>query len=117
MAGVCLRGESAHSGRPHENGMQALFHGPFTYLRDTGCLEVQPDTPVVWPPGTRRVRDEDRVGVDVPGLGRLWEGQRWESGGGNSPLSSVVGLAPDEPCVPKHNGAGEVRLSLLAVDR
>ena len=96
-----------------ENGMQARMTGPFEYRRDLGCLVLR-GMGVAWPPGTRPVRDGERHGVDVPGLGVLWEGQQWAAGGGSSPLDRVEGLPSDDPCL---SVDGTEAMSLIAVDQ
>jgi hypothetical protein len=61
---------------------------------------------LLWPPGTRPVVAEDgRRGVDVPGHGRVLDGDRVEAGGG-APSDPTRYRIPED-CIPGNQAASE----------
>ncbi|NUW44619.1 hypothetical protein [Nonomuraea rhodomycinica] len=74
-------------------GADMIVGGTLRYQAEGRCLTVSSPrdgretvfTPV-WPAGTRPVNDGARRGVDVPGFGRIMEGDRVDAGGDEWPM-------------------------------
>jgi hypothetical protein len=87
-----------------DRGMLALLPGSVEVV--DGCLGVGGHV-VIWPHGTVLVED-DTPTVDVPGLGRLTEGDEVEIGGGfilehtsqdhEGPFGTTSGVTVPAPC-------------------
>jgi hypothetical protein len=96
-------------------GMQAALKGFVSYRESADCINLPRAKAAVWPAGSRPASQGDRVGVEVPRLGILWEEQEWTNGGGGLPLSMIEGLSPDEPCIDRGAPANSGVMILAAI--
>jgi hypothetical protein len=87
-----------------EGGMDALIVGTLRYDPGSRCLFLEHDdgslSAPLWPNGTTPTRHDGERGVEVPGYGRILEGDAVEAGGGGTTAPMVADLNIAEDCIP-----------------